>query len=63
MVALEQHHDRQVHCTQRAGIIIEPSHACKVHFVRYQEASHALHMRYMSARVLNLNAYCDFAVI
>ena len=37
MVALEQRHDRQV-LRDRAEIIIEPSHSCKVHFVRYQEA-------------------------
>ena len=43
MVALEQRHDRQIFSV-RAEIIIEPSHSCKVHFVRYQEASHALHM-------------------
>ena len=29
--------------------------------MRYQEASHALHMRYMSACV-ELKYYCDFAV-
>ena len=43
MVALEQHHDRQV-LRDRAEIIIEPSYSCKVHFVRYQEAFHALHI-------------------
>ena len=43
MVALEQHNDRQV-LSDRAEIIIEPLYSCKVHFVRYQEAFHALHI-------------------
>ena len=43
MVALEQHHDRQV-LSDRAEIIIKPSYSCKVHFVRYHEAFHALHI-------------------
>ena len=43
MVALEQRHDRQV-LSDRAEIIIEPSHSCKLHFVRYQEPSHVLHI-------------------
>ena len=43
MVALEQHRDRQV-LSDRAEIIIEPSYSCKVHFLRYHEAFHALHI-------------------
>ena len=43
MVALEQHHDQQV-LSDRTEIIIEPSYSCNVHFVRYQEAFHALHI-------------------
>ena len=43
MVALKQHHDQQV-LSDRAEIIIEPSHSCKVHFMRYQEAFHALYI-------------------
>ena len=43
MVALEQLHDRQV-LSDRAEIIVEPSHSCKGHFVRYQEAFNALHI-------------------
>ena len=39
----EQHHDRQV-LSDRAEITIEPSYSCKVHFVRYHEAFHALHI-------------------
>ena len=40
MVALEQRQDRQV-LSDRAEIIIELSHSCKLHFVHYQEAFHA----------------------
>ena len=51
MVALEQHHDRQV-LSDRAEIIIEPSYSCKVHFVRYQEAFS--YMRYINSACVEL---------
>ena len=56
MVALEQQHDRQV-LGDRAEIISEPSHSCKVQFVRYQEAFHALHICVTSKPGLHENFF------